>query len=72
MKEIAQRYGVTGGGSGDPWEFIPSSQRLALFQSKARVRIDKARESLGYEPRFGLESEWSALRCISDGANPDG
>jgi predicted dehydrogenase/nucleoside-diphosphate-sugar epimerase len=58
VARVLQHYGVTGGGGGSarPREFIPDPQRLALFQSKARVRIDRARETLGYEPRFDLQS----------------
>jgi len=33
----------------------PDPGRLALYQAKTRVRIDKARRVLGYEPAFDLE-----------------
>lgn len=34
---------------------LPTEQRLALYQAKARVRIDKAKKFLGYEPNFSFE-----------------
>jgi len=74
VARILQRYGVTGSSdnSGGPREFIPDAQRLALFQSKARVRIDRAREVLGYEPRFNLEKGMEHTKTYVQWANPDG
>lgn len=34
---------------------VPDRTRLALYRSRTRVRIDKARRLLGYEPRFSFE-----------------
>jgi len=34
---------------------VPSDSHIALFKSKTRVRIDKAKRQLGYQPRFDLE-----------------
>jgi len=34
---------------------VPNATRLALYQSKTRVRIDKARKRLGYVPQFDFE-----------------
>ena len=34
---------------------LPSDSHVALFRSKTRVRIDKAKRMLGYHPRFDLE-----------------
>ena len=72
VARILQHYGVTGGDSGGPREFIPDPQRLALFRSKARVRIDKARESLGYKPRFDLQSGMEHTRRYIQWLNPEG
>jgi len=73
VARILQRYGVIGSGdSGGPREFIPNPQRLALFRSKTRVRIDKARESLGYEPRFDLASGMERTKLYVQWTNPDG
>jgi len=73
VARILQRYDVIGSGnSGGPREFIPNPQRLALFRSKARVRIDKAREILGYEPRFDLESGMERTKLYVQWTNPDG
>ena len=73
VARILQQYGVTeSGGSDGPREFVPDPQRLALFRSKARVRIDKARESLGYEPRFDLEKGMERTKMYFQWANPDG
>jgi predicted dehydrogenase/nucleoside-diphosphate-sugar epimerase len=73
VARILQRYGVTGSGnSGGQREFIPNPQRLALLRSKARVRIDKARESLGYEPRFDLKSGMKNTERYIRWTNPDG
>ena len=71
VARILQHYGV-GGDSSGPREFVPDPQRLALFQSKALVRIDKARERLGYEPRFNLESGMERTKMYVQWANPDG
>lgn len=71
VARILRQYGV-GGDSSGPREFIPDPQRLALFRSKARVRIDKARESLGYQPRFDLESGMERTKIYVQWANPDG
>jgi predicted dehydrogenase/nucleoside-diphosphate-sugar epimerase len=71
VARILRHYGVNGG-SGGPREFIPDPQRLALFQSKARVRIDKAQESLGYEPRFDLQSGMEHTRRYVQWVNPEG
>jgi len=73
VARILQHYGVTGGGgSGGPREFTPDPQRLALFRSKARVRIDKARERLGYKPRFDLKSGMKNTERYIRWTNPDG
>ena len=74
VARILQRYGVTSssGNSGGLREFVPDPQRLALFRSKTRVRIDKARESLGYEPRFNLKSGMERTKKYFQWANPDG
>jgi len=74
VTRILQRYGVTGSGNSAvvPREFVPDPQRLALFQSKARVRIDKARETLGYEPRFDLKSGMERTKLYIQWTNPDG
>jgi len=73
VARILQQYGVTKSGDSDgPREFVPDPQRLALFRSKARVRIDKARESLGYEPRFDLEKGMERTKMYFQWANPDG
>ena len=67
-----QQYGVTGPRSLDgPRDIVPDPQRLALFQSKAHVRIDKAREILGYEPRFDMESGMHLTKVYVQWANPD-
>ena len=71
VARILQHYGVSGDSSG-PREFIPDPQRLALFQSKARVSIDKARKVLGYEPRFNLQSGMERTKLYVQWANPDG
>lgn len=34
---------------------LPNEQRLALYRAKARVKIDKAKNLLGYEPKFSFE-----------------
>jgi len=68
-----QQYGVTGPRSFDgPRDFVPDPQRLALFRSRTRVRIDKAREILGYEPRFDMESGMHLTKVYVQWANPDG
>ena len=36
-------------------EFLPPKRRLDLYAAKCAVRIDKARQILGYEPEFDLE-----------------
>jgi len=73
VTRVLQRYGITGSSnSGGPREFVPDPQRLALFRSKARVRIDKAREILGYEPRFDLENGMERTKMYCQWANPDG
>ena len=73
VARILHRYGVTGGGgSGGPREFIPDPQRLALFRSKARVRIDKAREILCYVPRFDLKNGMESTKLYVQWTNPDG
>jgi len=71
VARILRNYGFNGG-SGGPREFIPDPQRLALFRSKARVRIDKARESLGYEPRFDLQSGMEHTGRYVQWLNPEG
>ena len=71
VARILRRYGVSGD-SGGPREFIPDPQRLALFRSKARVRIDKAREVLGYEPRFDLKSGMERTKLYVQWVNPEG
>ena len=50
---VLRRYEASGDSAG-PREFVPDPQRLALFRSMTRVRIDKARKILGYEPRFSF------------------
>ncbi len=73
VARILQRYGVTGSGdSGRPREFIPDPQRLALFRSKARVRIDKAQEILDYKPRFDLRSGMKHTGGYVQWVNPEG
>jgi len=72
VARILRHYGVNGGDSGGPREFVPDPQRLALFRSKARVRIDKARESLGYEPRFDLQSGMKHTGRYVQWVNPEG
>lgn len=37
-----------------PLLIIPDATRVALYRSRTHVRIDKARELLGYEPRYDL------------------
>jgi len=71
VARILQHYVATGDSSG-PREFVPDPQRLALFLAKTRVRIDKAREILGYEPRFNLESGMEHTKMYFQWANPDG
>jgi nucleoside-diphosphate-sugar epimerase len=71
VARILRHYGVDGG-SGGPREFIPNPQRLALFRSKARVRIDQAREVLGYEPRFDLQSGMEHTAMYVQWVNPEG
>ena len=45
--------------------FLPTGQLRALYASKTHIRIDKAREKLGYSPAFDLErgmartAEWA-------------
>lgn len=34
---------------------VPAGAKLALFQARCDIRIDKARRLLGYEPRFDLQ-----------------
>lgn len=70
VARILRHYGINGG-SGGPREFIPDPQRLALFRSKARVRIDKARESLDYEPRFDLKSGMENTGRYVQWVNPE-
>ena len=73
VARILRDYGVTGSGKSDgPRDFVPDPQRLALFQSKAHVRIAKARSILAYEPRFNLESGMALTRLYVQWANPDG
>jgi len=73
VARILQSYGVTGSGNpGGPREFIPDPQRLALFRSKAKVRIDKAREVLDYVPRFDLQSGMKHTGRYVQWVNPDG
>jgi predicted dehydrogenase/nucleoside-diphosphate-sugar epimerase len=73
VTRILQRYGViSDGGSGGPREFIPDPQRLALFQSKTRVRIDRAREVLGYEPHFDLQNGMELTGRYVQWLNPEG
>jgi len=72
VARILQRYGVISSGNPDSKrEYIPNPQRLALFRSKARVRIDKAREILGYVPRFDLQSGMERTKLYAQWANPD-
>jgi len=71
VARILQNYGVSGNASG-PREFVPDPQRLALFRSKARVSIDRARKVLGYEPRFDLERGMERTKIYVQWANPDG
>lgn len=35
--------------------YLPNEQTLALYRARARVRIDKARRLLGYEPLFSFD-----------------
>lgn len=72
VARILQRYGVTGsGGSGGTREYIPNPQRLALFRSKARVRIDKAREILDYQSHFNLKNGMENTRRYVKWINPE-
>ena len=47
--------------------FLPTGQLHALYASKTHIRIDKAREKLGYNPAFNLDdgmaltAEWARL-----------
>jgi nucleoside-diphosphate-sugar epimerase len=45
---------TTNGASSKPIH-VPDAALLSLYQSKTRVRIDKARERLGYAPKFSFE-----------------
>ena len=72
VARILQRYGITNSDdSGRPREFIPNPQRLALFKSRARVRIGKAQEILGYKPRFDLKNGMERTKLYFQWANPD-
>ena len=35
--------------------FLPVGEELLLYRSRARVRIDKARRLLGYDPAFSFD-----------------
>jgi len=73
IARILQRYGVISSGNPDSHrEFIPNPQRLALFRSKARVRIDKAREVLGYQPHFDLKNGMESTKLYVQWTDPDG
>lgn len=71
VAQILQRYRASTESAG-PREFIPDPQRLALFQSKAHVRTDRAREVLGYEPRFDLEKGMERTKLYVQWAYPNG
>jgi nucleoside-diphosphate-sugar epimerase len=54
----------TGNGNGAPVKalHVPDESLLALYQSKAPVRIEKARRRLGYAPRFSFEQGMERTR----------
>ncbi|MFC0406620.1 NAD-dependent epimerase/dehydratase family protein [Roseomonas elaeocarpi] len=39
---------------------VPTGHKLALYAARCEVRIDKARDRLGYEPRFDLQAGMAA------------
>jgi predicted dehydrogenase/putative NADH-flavin reductase len=43
------------GAPSEPTVSLPASDLLPYYRARTEVRIDKARRSLGYEPRFDLE-----------------
>lgn len=53
QRDGRQNHGSEGG-SNRPLH-VPNETLLALYTSDATVRIDKAREQLGYRPRFSFE-----------------
>jgi len=71
VAQVLQRYRA-GSEAAGPREFVPDPQRLALFRSKARVSIDKARKVLGYKPRFDFKRGMERTRTYVQWANPDG
>jgi nucleoside-diphosphate-sugar epimerase len=57
-------------GSGKPRRLaLPNEGQIAVQTSRARVRIDKARDLLGYSPRFDLERGMTVTRHFLEWAN---
>jgi len=50
--------------------FLPDEEQLALFSSRAEIRIDKARRLLGYEPAFDFDEGMRLTRAYVQWAYP--
>jgi nucleoside-diphosphate-sugar epimerase len=59
--------------SAEPFR-VPSEPMIDFFAARTRVRIDKAKRLLGYEPRFDLErgmsltAAWAAWAGLAVGS----
>jgi nucleoside-diphosphate-sugar epimerase len=59
--------GETGARPAQP--FLPSEAAIRIETSQARVRIDRARERLGYTPRFDLDRGMEVTKAYLEWAN---
>lgn len=57
------------GSDAEPPLFLPNGQLRALYASKTHIRIDKAREKLGYNPAFDLHEGMARTAAWARGAN---
>ncbi len=72
QKEMIKRLYFYRKKGGPPPLFIPNPQQLDLYSARAHVKIDKARNGLGYAPRFPVDKGMAVTADYIRWAFPNG